>query len=122
MAISIAGAVLGIGFAWKSYQNLSKMEALKNQFSFMHRLLENKWYVDEIVEVLIVRPIQKLSNLLWKSFDIALIDRFVLSFGRISTWTGQTIRVIQTGSIQVYAFTLVLGIVVVMGYLAYGWI
>jgi hypothetical protein len=51
---------------------------------------------------------------------VAVIDRIVLGFGRASEWTGQAVRVIQTGSIQIYALMLMIGIVATVGYLIYG--
>jgi NADH-quinone oxidoreductase subunit L len=82
--------------------------------------LENKWYIDEIYDAIFIRPIKALAEGLWKGFDVAVIDRVVLGFGRVSAWTGQTIRVIQTGSVQVYAFMFLVGFVVSVGYLIYG--
>ena len=51
---------------------------------------------------------------------MAVIDRLVLTFGRASMWSGQAARVLQTGSIQVYAFMLLLGLIATVGYLVYG--
>lgn len=120
MGVSVAGAVLGISVALGLYKNLAKPAQLAKQFSGLHRLLDNKWYVDEIFEALFVRPIRALSDFLWKGFDVAVIDRVVLGFGRVSAWTGQTVRVIQTGSIQVYALLLFFGLLISVGYLIYG--
>lgn len=120
MAVSVVGALGGIAYALKQYQDLPKMDALKKRFAFLHRLLESKWYIDEIYQGLIIRPIQKGSELLWKSVDMAVIDRIVLGFGRISLWTGQWVRNVQTGSVQVYAFMLLVGVFVAAGYLIYG--
>ncbi len=120
MAVSVAGAALGIYFSLNLYKNLAKAESLKKRFAWLHKTLENKWYVDEIYEAVFVKPIQMLSEGLWKGFDIAVIDRIVVGFGRVSMWTGQTVRVLQTGSIQVYAFMLLLGLVATVGYLIYG--
>ena len=70
--------------------------------------------------VALIRPIYSVSVALWKNFDVAVIDRIVLGFGRVSEWTGQTLRVAQTGSIQTYALILMIGIVATVGYLIYG--
>jgi len=120
MGLSIALAGAGIGVAITIYGNLATAERLKKRFPVLHRVLENKWYVDEIYDAVLVRPIQFLSESLWKGFDVAVIDRIVLGFGRVSVWSGQTVRVIQTGSIQIYAFMLLLGVVATVGYLIYG--
>jgi NADH-quinone oxidoreductase subunit L len=120
MGVSLLGAVFGIWYGRKIYSDLPAVKARAEKFATLHKLLENKWYVDEIFEALFVRPIQRLSQMLWKGFDVAVIDRIVLSFGKVSEWTGETVRIIQTGSIQVYALMLLLGLVVTAGYLIYG--
>ena len=119
-ALSLAGAVAGILFAWQSYKDLLKPAAWAKRWPGLHRAAENKWYVDEAYEAVFVRPIQLLSQGLWKGFDVAVIDRIVLSFGRVSEWTGQTVRAVQTGSLQTYALLLLAGIAVTLGYLVYG--
>ncbi|MBY0469912.1 NADH-quinone oxidoreductase subunit L [bacterium] len=120
MGVSVAGAVLGIVFALGLYKNLARAEKLKQTFAPIHKLLENKWYVDELYEMVFIKPIRMLCNFLWKKFDVAVIDRVVLSFGHLSSWTGQTVRMVQTGSLQVYAVVLVIGLLASVGYLIYG--
>ncbi|MEO5970642.1 MAG: NADH-quinone oxidoreductase subunit L [Bdellovibrionia bacterium] len=122
MAVSVAGATIGVFGALKLYRNLPAVNELTKKLSPVHRLLENKWYIDELYEGLIIRPIRKISELLWTVVDVGIIDRLVLSFGRVSTWTGETARVAHTGAIQVYALALLLGILAIAGYLIYGWV
>jgi NADH-quinone oxidoreductase subunit L len=120
MGVSVAGAGLGIWFSLKTYGDMKVAEARKKAYATLHRCLENKWYVDEIFESLIVKPIHGLSIMLWRGFDVAVIDRIVLGFGRMSEKTGQVLRLAQTGSIQAYAFFLLFGLVLTVGYLVYG--
>jgi len=120
MAVSVVGAVAGICAARNWYKDLKRVETFTKNISGLHRLLENKWYIDEIYDAALVRPIQKFSEFLWKGLDVALIDRIVLNFGRISAWTGEAVRVFQTGSLQVYALMLLIGLVAAAGYLIYG--
>jgi NADH-quinone oxidoreductase subunit L len=124
MGVSVLGAVVGIFVAFNIYKSrdgsLAKPEALKQRFSWLHKTLENKWYIDEIYEAAFIRPIQALSQGLWKGFDVAVIDRIVVGFGRASEWTGQAVRTVQTGSIQVYAIVLLIGFLASVGYLIYG--
>ena len=84
------------------------------------QLLSGKWFIDEIYEAVVIAPIGKLSQWLWKVFDVRFIDQIVLSFGRLSNWGGETARQVQTGSIQAYAFVLMFGILLTVGYLFYG--
>lgn len=120
MVMSVGVAALVMYFGLNFYKNLSQAEKVKKQWASVYKTLENKWYVDEIYEWSIVKPIFHLSQTIWKVFDVNVIDRIVLGFGRASVWTGQAIRVIQTGSIQVYAVTILIGLVLTLGYLFYG--
>jgi NADH-quinone oxidoreductase subunit L len=120
MFVSVAIAVVTILATLKLYRNLERVEAIKARFAWAYKLLENKWYIDELYDALVVRPVQALARGLWKGFDVGVIDWIVNGFGRASTWTGQTVRVIQTGSMQVYAFMILLGLVATVGYLIYG--
>jgi NADH-quinone oxidoreductase subunit L len=122
MGVSTVVAVLSIRFGWLAYRNLDLIQVWTKRFQSLHGILENKWYVDEIYERMIVRPIYVLSEFLWKGLDIGLIDRIVLSFGQASEWTGERLRVVQSGSIQVYALVFLFGLVVTAGYLVYVWI
>lgn len=120
MALSVCGAAFGIFMGLRLYSNLSVADGLKNKWKTYHSLLSNKWYVDEFFEAAIVKPIAALSQFTWKVIDVQFIDWIVVGFGRLSLWTGQTIRVIHTGSLQTYAIMLLMGLVIALGYLVYG--
>jgi NADH-quinone oxidoreductase subunit L len=120
MGVSVVGALLGILVGWSSFKDLAKAEEWKKRWAGVHHVLMNKWMVDEIYEAIFIRPIQSLSKGLWQGFDVGVIDRVVLGFGRVTAWTGQTVRVMQTGSIQTYIFVLLVGIATTVGYLVYG--
>ncbi len=121
MAVSVIGAICGIAWALQKYRNF-KPEAAGAEPGALYQAMEEKWYVDEIYDALIVKPIHRLSEVLWKVFDIQIIDRIVVGFGRISLWSGETARVMQTGSIQVYALMLLIGLIATAGYLIYVWV
>jgi NADH-quinone oxidoreductase subunit L len=121
MAISVLGALGGIGAAWMFYGDIPKVKAIKSKMQKIHSVLFNKWYVDELFEATVVKPIYKLSMFFWKGFDVLVIDKTVLGVGRMSEWTGQTMRVLQNGSVQFYALALLFGLVSMAGYLIYGY-
>ncbi|MBS1963328.1 MAG: NADH-quinone oxidoreductase subunit L [Bdellovibrionales bacterium] len=120
MIVSVLAAAGAIAYAWKTYTNLKSAEARKKKHAKLHEALENKWYVDEAYEATFIQPIYELSVKLWKGFDVGVIDRIVLGFGRVSQWTGQAARTLQTGSIQVYAIMLLFGLVMTLAYLIKG--
>lgn len=122
MAVSTLAAATAIFFAWRTYANLKAAEERKKNHAKLHETLEHKWYVDEAYEAAFIRPIYELSVKLWKGFDVGVIDRIVLGFGRVSQWTGQAARTLQTGSLQVYAIMLLFGLVLTLSYLIKGFV
>jgi len=122
MTFSTLVAAAGIGFAWKTYSDLKSAGARRLKHLKLHTAMENKWYVDEAYENTLVQPIYELSLRLWKGFDVAVIDRLVLGFGRVSQWSGQAARTMQTGSLQVYAVMILIGLVLTLSYLVRGFV
>jgi NADH-quinone oxidoreductase subunit L len=122
MGVSVLGAVLGITVALQLYKNLKAPKSLAERFSALHEIMQEKWYIDEIYDAVLVRPIGKFCEFLWRFLDVQVIDRIVVSFGRVSLWSGETARVMQTGSVQIYALMLLLGLIATAGYLVYVWI
>jgi NADH-quinone oxidoreductase subunit L len=74
-------------------------------------VLENKWYVDELYDAVIVKPIQGLSSLLDKFVERSGIDGVVNGVGKVVRWGSERIRLLQTGQVGFYIFVMVLGII-----------
>ena len=110
--ISIAIALLGIGIGWFIYTKRPLLQA--------PRLLEEKYYVDEIYNAAIINPIKAGSREgLWKIFDIGVIDGIVNGMGRGITEIGSVVRYLQVGFVRWYAALILLGAVAVIGYFAF---
>ncbi|HYO90116.1 MAG TPA: hypothetical protein VEQ40_00695, partial [Pyrinomonadaceae bacterium] len=84
------------------------------------RLLEEKYYVDEIYNATVVNPIKAGSREgLWRFFDIGVIDGIVNGMGRGITEIGSVVRYLQVGFVRWYAALILLGAVAVIGYFAF---
>ena len=118
MAISTGIAVAGIGIAMFFWlRRPQAAAALARQFSGVHRLLQNKYYLDEIYDAVIVQPIKQLSTgALWKGMDAGLIDGTVNGVGASVQGFSASLRKVQTGSIRTYAASLFLGVVLILGW------
>jgi NADH-quinone oxidoreductase subunit L len=80
-------------------------------------VLANKYYVDEIYDTALIRPIRIVSEEgLWKGIDAGVIDRAVNGVGDLVGGSSEVLRLIQTGSVRVYAASLFLGVVLILGY------
>jgi NADH-quinone oxidoreductase subunit L len=118
MAVSTVVAIAGIGLA--VYFFLRKREAadrLAEQFPGPRRLLENKYYVDEVYDAAIVQPIGLVSEHgLWKTVDVRVIDGAVNGMAAAVQGSAELLRRLQTGSVRAYAASLFFGVVMVLGY------
>ena len=86
----------------------------------MPRILENKYYVDEIYDTAIINPIKVGSREgLWKLFDVGVIDGFLHSLGDAVKETGKVVRHLQAGFVRGYAAIILLGALAVVAFFAY---
>jgi len=114
VAVALAGIRLATIFFLKAPQ---RADAMATQFSGVHRLLLNKYYVDEIYDGAIVQPIKRLSTgVLWRGVDAGLIDGIVNGVGLTVRGWSAVMRRVQTGSVRAYAMSIFLGVVTILGY------
>ena len=106
-------AMMLIGFfvAWHFYLRRPDVPVeLARQHDWLYRFLLNKWYFDELYDLIFVRPTLRLGRLLWKGGDGWLIDGF--GPDGISAWvldvTRNVVR-LQTGYLYHYAFAMLIG-------------
>jgi NADH-quinone oxidoreductase subunit L len=118
MLVSSIIAIIGIGLAWYFFiRRPAAADAVARSASPLHRVLLHKYYVDEAYDAVIVRPIKRLSTgLLWKGVDAGLIDGAVNGTGAFVGAGSSVLRRWQTGSVRVYAASLFVGVVTVLGY------
>ena len=89
----------------------------------VHRLVANKYYVDELYDAALVRPLVSLSeNVLYRGIDAGLIDGAVVngSARLVRGFASGVLRHFQSGLTQGYLFLMVLGTLVIAGYLVAG--
>jgi len=118
MGVSSLIALLGIAvaaFLWlKNPQIPASMAA---NLPGLHKLLLNKYYVDEIYDAAIVQPIKTASTEgLWKVADARVIDGVVNVAGYLVAGVSAVLRLFQTGSVRSYAASTFVGVVLILGY------
>jgi NADH-quinone oxidoreductase subunit L len=118
MGVSSLVALGGIGIAVFFFlRNRDAADHMAARFGAVHRLLSNKYYVDEIYDTTIVQPIRILSeDGLWKRVDVRGIDGAVNGVGETVGGLSDLLRRLQTGSVRASAASLFAGVVLVLGY------
>jgi NADH-quinone oxidoreductase subunit L len=110
--VSVLIALSGIGIGWFMFQ--------RHPERAMPRLLENKYYVDEIYDTAIIQPIEVGSREgLWKIFDVGVIDGIIHTIGGAVVRFGRSIRYMQIGFVRAYAAIILAGALIIIGYFAY---
>jgi NADH-quinone oxidoreductase subunit L len=118
MAVSLTIAVAGIAIAWFVWMKRRRIaDNAARELASLHRLLLNKYYVDEIYDATVVQPIKAASTEgLWRWFDVRVIDGAVNGTASIVDGSAAVLRRLQSGSVRAYAGSLFVGVVVILGY------
>jgi NADH-quinone oxidoreductase subunit L len=106
ISFAIAVAVIVITTRVLGRRSVPSADAVPGGF---RRVLYNKWYVDEIYDALIVRPILGASRAAWRFIDAGLIDGIANGAGYASRAFGWVGSRLQTGQANTYAFAVVAG-------------
>ena len=114
--ISVAFGLAGIGLSYLMYVvNKDIPEKITSALGGVYTLVYNKYFVDELYDATIVRPlIDGSESVLWKVADAGVIDGIVNGAGSTSQGVGGILRLLQSGNIRSYATWVVIGAVVVI--------
>ena len=116
--LSTIAASAGIVLAWFRYVSTPvKADTIGRPRTFVHVLLLNAYYVDWIYDRLIVRPLAALSVFLAQRIDLGIVDGIVNAVGRAVIAWAAGFRRFQTGYVVNYALTMLVGAVLLVGFL-----
>ncbi len=111
MGLSGVLVVATIIFTWFRFKNYQP----KEQKGF-GKVLENKWYVDELYDKVIARPLNKLAGFLNNFFERFIIDGIVNGVGRAVNYSSRQLRLLQSGQVGSYVLLMVLSILLLLLY------
>jgi len=103
MGLTTVIAIVAILIAWARYKNYRE-----DQPSAFGKLLENKWYVDELYDNIIVRPVNKLGVIANRYFERSGIDALVNGVGRLVNYGSRQMRWLQSGQVGSYVLLMVI--------------
>lgn len=118
MAISTLIAFLGIGVATHIWLRRPEIaDRMAARLPGVYRLLLNKYYVDEMYDAAVVRPIRAVSEQgLWRVMDARIVDGAVNGAGHVVAAASAVLRLLQTGSVKTYAASTFFGAVLILAY------
>ena len=117
MVVSVVIALIGIGIAYLFYvKNPALPKLLAERWKGLYKLVFNKYYVDELYEILFINSLKNLGTGLWKGFDDFVIDGTINGIAYLIGWLSGVMRRMQTGLVQNYAFSMIIGGIVLVAY------
>jgi NADH-quinone oxidoreductase subunit L len=110
--VSIITLIIIISAAYKYYARSKSVSEPPRKF--FAKLIYNKYYVDELYDKVIVKPLYWFSDVFYKIVDVKMVDGVVNSVGKGIIWGSRTIRLAQSGYTGFYIFAMVLGIIAML--------
>lgn len=111
--ISIAGILV----AWFLYVSRPELPArLMRSFAPLHTLFVNKWYGDELVDLLVVKPVKGIGRFADRAFERYVINGATAGVAGLTRSAGSAVRDLQSGLIRGYAVLMLFGIVAIVVY------
>src|SRR3989339_616076 len=120
MALSVAIALCGIGLAYFLYRvRTGKPAEIAKAWPTLYDVVYHKYYIDEFYEWAVIRRIVNWSTGLWQMFDALFIDGIVNGAAALVRAAGERVRRLQGGVVGGYAFSLLAGAGLLVGYILY---
>jgi len=108
--VAVLAATIGLITAWRMYAK----DVKRGKSEGLHKLLYNKYYVDELYHAVVIGPLVWLArNVFWKVVDVGIIDGTVNGIATGTTAVGDTTRHTQSGNTRSYAVWVLVGAIVV---------
>ncbi|WP_448701734.1 NADH-quinone oxidoreductase subunit L [Mucilaginibacter sp. AW1-3] len=117
MGVSVVGALFALGWAYSKYISKGQLPvADTEERPAFTSLSYHKFYIDEIYDTIIRKPLDAISVFFYKVVDLLGIDGFVNGLGKGSMEASKDLRLLQSGNVGFYIFMMVIGIVALLVY------
>lgn len=114
MGAIVALTLVMILIAYVRYVRNHRVPAAEANMGTLQRILYNKYYVDELYDLIIVKPLYYLGAIFDNIVERLGIDKLVNTAGNSVVWSSRAARLLQNGSIGYYIFIMVLGVVLIL--------
>jgi NADH-quinone oxidoreductase subunit L len=109
-------ALAGVALSWFFYMKRPDIPAaIQRRCGLIYEVLENKYYFDKINEFVFAGGARVLGKAFWRGGDVGLIDGLIINgSAKVVGWVATISRLFQTGYVYHYAFTMIIGVLVLM--------
>jgi NADH-quinone oxidoreductase subunit L len=119
-AVYLAGA--GVLSAWYMYLKKPELAAqFRQKLELPYRVLDNKYYFDRFNEIVFATTARGVGQVLWRLGDALVIDGLIVNgSARLVGWVSGVVRHVQTGYLNHYAFAMISGLILLLGWVVLG--
>jgi NADH-quinone oxidoreductase subunit L len=118
MGVSVLGALVALGYAYTKYNKNGHVPLPDGEERpALADLSYHKFYIDELYDAVIRKPLDALSVFFYKVVDRMGIDGIVNGFGKGAIESSKGLRLLQTGNVGFYIFMMVVGIISILMYI-----
>jgi NADH-quinone oxidoreductase subunit L len=115
--LAAAAAAFGIALAFMLYRRRPELPGrLAGRFPGLHRLLVGRYYVDEAYDAVIVRPLLRGSEAVYRHFDLKVIDGSLNGSAAATGLAGKGLSLLQSGLVRDYALAFLIGTILFLGF------
>jgi NADH-quinone oxidoreductase subunit L len=115
MGVIVVLTLVMIFIAYSRYIKNNSVPVEPSETTGLQKVLANKYYVDEIYNAIIVKPLYALSKVFYNVIELLGIDNLVNGLGKGVVYGSRGLRFFQDGSIGYYLFVMVVGIILILG-------
>jgi len=106
------GTIIGLAVVYFITKKNYSVDKFDGEYTGFKKVLANKWYVDEIYDAVIVKPILAIGKFFNDMVEKNIIDGFVNGVGRAVNYGSRQIRWLQSGQVGAYVLLMVIGMLV----------
>ncbi len=119
LGLPVLLSLAGVAVAWYLYlRNPRLPERLRQRLMPLYTLLTNKYFLDDLNEKIIARGYRGMGQMFWRVGDVVIIDGAAVNgSARLVAWFSSVIRRVQSGYLYHYAFAMIIGLSVLLGWI-----
>lgn len=121
LLVTLVVSLLGFLVAYQVwYRGSPSPQSVARSFGGVYQFVAHRYYVDELYDVVFVRPTRVGGRLLGRFFEHDAVDGLITAIVLFIRWAGGYLRTYQTGFVRNYALAILFGAVLIVGYYVVG--
>jgi NADH-quinone oxidoreductase subunit L len=108
----LGGTIVGLIIIYFVTKKNYAVDKIDGEYKGIKKWLADKWYVDELYETIIIKPIQSIGTFFNNVIEKKGIDGMVNGVGKAVNYGGRQIRLLQSGHVGSYVLLMVIGILI----------